>query len=81
MKANKQISQEQIMLDRALHLFGICYKGDRDNDVMHNCVRIAMHEQGDPFNLEIIRLCNSMDITITDYVHSQAEYLLNKYYK
>lgn len=68
------------MLDRALHLFGICYKEDRVN-VMRNCVRIAMHEQGDPFNLEIIKLCNSMDITISDYVDSQADYLLNKYYK
>ena len=81
MKANKQHNQEQIMLDRALHLFGICYKENRPLEVMLNCVRIAMHEQGDPFNLEIIRLCNAMDITITDYVHSQADYLLNKYSK
>ena len=73
-------SQEKIMLDRALHLYGICYKYDRPLEVMRNCIRIAMHELGDLFGLEIIRYCNSMDITVSDYIDSQAKYLLESYY-
>lgn len=73
-------SREKIMLDRALHLYGMCYKYDRPLEVMHNCVRIAMHELGDLFGLEIIRYCNSMDITVSDYIDSQAKYLLESYY-
>lgn len=75
-----QKSNEKIMLDRALHLYGICYSSDRPLEVMCNCVRIAMHELGDEFNLEIIRYCNSMDITISEYVDSQAKHLLESYY-
>ena len=79
--ANKmQKSNEKIMLDRALHLYGICYKYDRPLEVMHNCVRIAMHELGDESTLEIIRYCNSIDITISDYIDSQAMYLLESHY-
>lgn len=77
---NKTQNKENIMLDRALHLYGMCYKYDRPLEVMHNCVRIAMHELGDDFNLEIIRYCNSIDITISDYIDSQAMYLLESYY-
>ena len=78
--ANRTQNKENIMLDRALHLYGICYKYDRPLEVMHNCVRIAMHELGDEFGLEIIRYCNSIDITISDYIDSQAMYLLENYY-
>lgn len=78
--ANKAQNKEKIMLDRALHLYGICYSSDRPLEVMRNCVRIAMHELGDEFNLEIIRYCNSMDITISEYVDSQAKHLLESYY-
>lgn len=78
--ANKTQNKENIMLDRALHLYGICYKYDRPLEVMHNCVRIAMHELGDEFALEIIRYCNSIDITISDYIDSQAMYLLESHY-
>ena len=77
---NRTQNKENIMLDRALHLYGICYKYDRPLEVMHNCVRIAMHELGDEFTLEIIRYCNSIDITISDYIDSQAMYLLENYY-
>lgn len=81
MNANKmQKSNEKIMLDRALHLYGICYKEDRPLAVMRNCIRIAMHELGDEFTLEIIRYCNSMDITVSDYVDSLAKHLLESYY-
>ena len=78
--ANRTQNKENIMLDKALHLYGICYKYDRPLEVMHNCVRIAMHELGDEFTLEIIRYCNSIDITISDYIDSQAMYLLENYY-
>lgn len=78
--ANRARSKEKIMLDRALHLYGICYKEDRPLAVMRNCVRIAMHELGDKFNLEIIRYCNSMDITVSDYIDSLAKHLLESYY-
>jgi hypothetical protein len=78
--ANKQHNQEKIMLDRALHLYGICYSSDRPREVMRNCVRIAMHELGDNFNLEVIRGCNAMDITVSEYIDSQANYLLKNYY-
>lgn len=78
--ANRTQNREKIMLDRALHLYGICYSSDRPLEVMRNCVRIAMHELGDEFNLEIIRYCNSMDITISEYVDSQAKHLLESYY-
>ena len=78
--ANRTQNKEKIMLDRALHLYGICYKYDRPLEVMRNCVRIAMHELGDEFTLEIIRYCNSMDITVSDYIDSQAMYLLENYY-
>ena len=78
--ANRTQNKENIMLDRALHLYGICYKYDRPLEVMHNCIRIAMHELGDEFGLEIIRYCNSIDITISDYIDSQAMYLLENYY-
>ena len=73
-------SRENIMLNRALHLYGICYKYDRPLEVMRNCVRIAIHEQSDTFDIEIIRYCNSMDITVSDYVDSQAMYLLESHY-
>ena len=73
-------SQEKIMLNRALHLYSICYKYDRPLEVMRNCIRIAMHELGDKFNLEIIRYCNSMDITVSDYIDSLAKHLLESYY-
>lgn len=73
-------SNEKIMLDRALHLYGICYSSNRPLEVMRNCVRIAMHELGDEFNLEIIRYCNSMDITVSDYIDSLAKHLLESYY-
>ena len=73
-------SQETIMLNRALHLYGICYKYDRPLEVMRNCVRIAIHEQSDTFDIEIIRYCNSMDITVSDYVDSLAKHLLESYY-
>lgn len=73
-------SRENIMLNRALHLYDMCYKYDRPLEVMHNCVRIAMHELGDMFNLEIIRYCNSIDITISDYIDSLAKHLLESYY-
>lgn len=76
-KAN---SQEKIMLNRALHLYSICYKYDRPLEVMRNCVRIAIHEQSDTFDIEIIRYCNSMDITVSDYVDSLAKHLLESYY-
>lgn len=76
-KAN---SRENIMLNRALHLYGICYKYDRPLEVMRNCVRIAIHEQSDTFDIEIIRYCNSMDITVSDYVDSLAKHLLESYY-
>ncbi len=79
-KATKARNKEQIMLDEALHLYGICYKGDRELDVMRNCIRIAMHHLGDEFNLEIIRYCNSMDIIISEYIDSQAKHLLESYY-
>ena len=78
--ANRTQNKEKIMLDRALHLYGICYSGDRQLEVMHNCVRIAMHELGDEFNLEVIRGCNQFDITISEYVDSQAKHLLESYY-
>ena len=78
--ANKTQNKENIMLDRALHLYGMCYSSNRPLEVMHNCVRIAMHELGDEFTLEIIRYCNSIDITISDYIDSQAMYLLESYY-
>lgn len=80
MKANKARNREKIMLDEALHLYGICYSSDRQLEVMRNCVRIAMHHLGDEFNLEIIRFCNSMDITISEYIDSQAKHLLESYY-
>ncbi len=73
-------SRENIMLNRALHLYGICYKYDRPLEVMRNCVRIAIHEQSDTFDIEIIRYCNSMDITVSDYVDSLAKHLLESYY-
>ena len=79
-KANKARSKEKIMLDRALYLYSICYKYDRPLEVMRNCIRIAMHELGDEFTLEIIRYCNSIDITISDYIDSQAMYLLESHY-
>ena len=79
-KANRTQNKEKIMLDRALHLYGICYRRNRELEVMRNCVRIAMHELGDEFNLEIIRHCNAMDIIISDYVDSQAKHLLESYY-
>ena len=78
--ANRTQNKEKIMLDRALHLYGICYSSDRPLEVMRNCVRIAMHELGDEFNLEVIRGCNQFDITISEYVDSQAKYLLKAYY-
>jgi hypothetical protein len=77
---NRAINREKIMLDNALHLYSICYASDRALEVMRNCVRIAMHELGDDFNLEVIRGCNQFDITISDYVDSQAKYLLKAYY-
>ena len=73
-------SRENIMLNRALHLYGICYKYDRPLEVMRNCIRIAIHEQSDTFDIEIIRYCNSMDITVSDYVDSLAKHLLESYY-
>ena len=73
-------SQEKIMLNRALHLYSICYKYDRPIEVMRNCVRIAIDEQGDIFDIEIIRYCNSMDITVSDYIDSLAKHLLESYY-
>ena len=73
-------SRENIMLNRALHLYGICYKYDRPLEVMRNCVRIAIHEQSDTFDIEIIRYCNSMDITVSDYIDSLAKHLLESYY-
>lgn len=76
--ANK--NKETIMLNRALHLYGICYKYDRPLEVMRNCIRIAIHEQSDTFDIEIIRYCNSMDITVSDYVDSLAKHLLESYY-
>ena len=79
-KANRTQNKEKIILDRALHLYGICYRRDRELEVMRNCVRIAMHELGDEFNLEIIRYCNSMDITVSEYIDSQAKHLLESYY-
>lgn len=79
-KANKTQNKEQIMLDQALHMYSICYRKDRELEVMRNCVRIAMHNLGDEFNLEIIRYCNSMDIIISEYVDSQAKHLLESYY-
>ena len=79
-KANRTRNKEKIMLDRALYLYSICYKYDRPLEVMRNCVRIAMHELGDDFNLEIIRYCNSMDITVSDYIDSLAKHLLESYY-
>lgn len=79
--ANKmQKSNEKIMLNRALHLYSICYKYDRPLEVMRNCIRIAIHEQSDTFDIEIIRYCNSMDITVSDYVDSLAKHLLESYY-
>ena len=74
------INKEKIMLDTALDLYNICFAGDRALEVMRNCVRIAMHELGDDFNLEVIRSCNQFDITISEYVDSQAKYLLKTYY-
>lgn len=79
-KDSRKVNKEKIMLDRALHLYGICYSNNRPLEVMCNCVRIAMHELGDEFNLEIIRTCNMYDITISDYVKSQAKHLLESYY-
>ena len=79
-KANKTQNKEKIMLNRALRLYSICYKYDRPLEVMRNCVRIAMHELGDDFDIEIIRYCNSMDITVSDYVDSLAKHLLESYY-
>ena len=73
-------SRETIMLNRALHLYGICYKYDRPLEVMRNCIRIAIHEQSDTFDIEIIRYCNSMDITVSDYIDSLAKHLLESYY-
>ena len=73
-------SRENIMLNRALHLYGICYKYDRPLEVMRNCIRIAIHEQSDTFDIEIIRYCNSMDITVSDYIDSLAKHLLESYY-
>lgn len=73
-------SQEKIMLNRALRLYGICYKYDRPLEVMRNCIRIAIHEQSDFFDIEIIRYCNSMDITVSDYIDSLAKHLLESYY-
>lgn len=78
--ANKTKNKETIMLNRALHLYGICYKYDRPLEVMRNCVRIAIHEQSDTFDIEIIRYCNSMDITVSDYIDSLAKHLLESYY-
>lgn len=78
--ANRIQNKEQIMLNEALHLYGICYSSDRQLEVMRNCVRIAMHHLGDEFNFEIIRYCNSMDITISEYIDSQAKHLLEKNY-
>lgn len=78
--ANRTQNKEKIMLDRALHLYGICYSSDRPIEVMRNCIRIAMHELGDEFNLEVIRGCNQFDITISEYIDSQAKYLLKTYY-
>ena len=78
--ANRAQSKETIMLNEALHLYGICYKEDRPLAVMRNCVRIAMHNLGDEFILEIIRYCNSMDITVSDYIDSLAKHLLESYY-
>ena len=78
--ANQAINREKIMLNNALHLYGICYTSDRALEVMRNCVRIAMHELGDDFNLEVIRGCNQFDISISEYVDSQAKYLLKTYY-
>lgn len=79
-EVNQPVNREKIMLDRALHLYGICYSSDRPLEVMRNCVRIAMHELGDDFNLEVIRGCNQFDITISEYVDSQAKHLLESYY-
>ena len=79
-KEEQKVNKEKIMLDRALHLYGICYSSDRPLEVMRNCVRIAMHELGDEFNLEVIRGCNMFDITISEYVDSQAKHLLESYY-
>lgn len=78
--ANRTQNKEKIMLNRALHLYGICYKYDRPLEVMRNCVRIAIHEQSDTFDIEIIRYCNSMDITVSDYIDSLAKHLLESYY-
>lgn len=77
---NRTQNKENIMLNRALHLYGICYKYDRPLEVMRNCVRIAIHEQSDTFDIEIIRYCNSMDITVSDYIDSLAKHLLESYY-
>ena len=79
-KANRARNKEKIMLDRALYLYGICYKYDRPLEVMRNCIRIAIHEQSDTFDIEIIRYCNSMDITVSDYIDSLAKHLLESYY-
>ena len=73
-------SKENMMLSRALRLYGICYKYDRPLEVMRNCIRIAIHEQSDTFDIEIIRYCNSMDITVSDYIDSLAKHLLESYY-
>lgn len=78
--ANKTKNKETIMLNRALRLYGICYKYDRPLEVMRNCIRIAIHEQSDFFDIEIIRYCNSMDITVSDYIDSLAKHLLESYY-
>lgn len=78
--ANRTQNKETIMLNRALHLYGICYKYDRPLEVMRNCIRIAIHEQSDTFDIEIIRYCNSMDITVSDYIDSLAKHLLESYY-
>lgn len=79
-KSKHKISDEKKMQDRALHLFAICRSDNRRTEVMSNCIRIAMHELGDQFYIEIIRLCNSMDILMSDYIDSQVNYLLKTYY-
>ena len=79
-KSKHKISNEKKMQDRALHLFAICHSDNRRTEVMSNCIRIAMHELGDEFYIEIIRLCNSMDILMSDYINSQVNYLLKTYY-
>ena len=65
---------------KAKAYYDVCYKGDRALPVMKNCMRIALHEIGDKLYFDLIKTCNDLQMTMSDYIAAEAEYLLATYY-